>query len=135
MSRPWREVAGIGNEGLAVALERLFDHRMPAALDGEGQRCIDVGPHIIVVDRELGESGCNIEHGKSMRGGAQVLAGGDGKRAEPFEDFQFQPQRAVAGVGDLGFDLAEFSRGEADLAAKVWRWMKVVFSGGASSLS
>ena len=53
-----------------------------------------------------------------MRGGAQIVARGGHHRAEPLEDFQFQPQRAVAGVGDPGFDLAEFGGGEADLAGQ-----------------
>ena len=32
-----RQIAGVGNERLAVALQRLFDHRMAAAFDGETQ--------------------------------------------------------------------------------------------------
>ena len=53
-----------------------------------------------------------------MRRGAQIVAGGQRHGAEPLEDFQFQPERAVAGIGDLGLDLAEFGRGEADLAGQ-----------------
>ena len=31
-----------------------------------------------------------------------------GHGAKPLEDFKFQIERAVAGIGDLGLDLAEF---------------------------
>ena len=53
-----------------------------------------------------------------MRGGAQIVTGGGDHGAEPLEDFQLQPERAVAGIGDFGFDLAEFGGGEADLAGQ-----------------
>ncbi len=53
-----------------------------------------------------------------MRRRAQILARRNAERAKPFEDFQFQPERAIAGIGDLGFDLAEFGRGEADLSGQ-----------------
>ena len=39
-------------------------------------------------------------------------------RAQPLEDLQFQPERALAGIRDLGFDLAEFGCGEADLSGQ-----------------
>ena len=91
---------------------------MPAAFDGKAERAVDFGPHIIVVDRELGQRGRDVEQRKGMRGGAQIVAGASDHRAEPLEDLQLQPQRAVAGIGDLGFDLAEFGGGEADLAGQ-----------------
>src|ERR1700737_2579944 len=91
---------------------------MPAALDGEAERGIYLGPNVIVVDRELCQRGGDVELREGMRGGAQILAGGSDKRAEPLEDFKFKPQRAVTGVGDLGFDLSEFRRGEAGLAGQ-----------------
>ncbi len=53
-----------------------------------------------------------------MRGGAQIVAGCERHGAEPLEDFELEPERAVAGVGDLGLDLAEFGRGEANLASQ-----------------
>ena len=115
---PRREVAGIGDERLAVALQRLFDHGMPAALDGKAERAIDLGPHVIVVDRELCQRGRDIEQRKRMRGGAQIVAGGERHGAEPLENFQLEPERAVAGIGDLGLDLAEFGGGEANLSGQ-----------------
>ena len=51
-----------------------------------------------------------------MRRTAQIVAGFGDHRDEPVEDFELQPERAVAGIGDLGFDLAEFGRGETNLA-------------------
>ena len=113
---PGERSQALAMNGCAVALQRLFDHRMPAAFDRKAERGVDLGPHIIVVDRELRQRGRDIEHGEGMRRGAQIVAGGDGHGAEPLEDLQFQLERAVAGVGDLGFDLAELGRGEADLA-------------------
>ena len=91
---------------------------MPAALDGEAERPIDLGPHVIVVDGELRQRGRDIEQRERMRRGAEIVAGGQRHGAEPLEDFQFQPERAVAGIGDLGLDLAELGRGEANLAGQ-----------------
>ena len=103
---------------LAVALQRLLDHRMPAAFDGKSERAIDLGPHIIVVDREFRQRGRDVEQREGMRRGAQIVARRRHPIIEPVEDFQFQPERAVAGIGDPGFDLAEFGGGEADLAGQ-----------------
>ena len=89
---------------------------MPAAFDREAERGVDLRPHVVVIDRELGERGRDVQQGKRVRGGAQILAGGHHKRAQPLEDFEFEPERAVAGIGDLGFDLAEFGRRKADLS-------------------
>ena len=116
LRRSRREIAGIGDERLAVALQRLLDHGMAAALHGKAERLIDIGPHVVVVDRELCQRGCDIEHGKGMRGGAQIVACRERHGAELVEDLQLKPERAVAGIGDLGFDLAEFGGGEAHLS-------------------
>ena len=51
-----------------------------------------------------------------MRRGAQIVAAASAMRAEPLEDLELELERAVAGIGDLGLDLAELGRGEADLA-------------------
>ena len=88
---------------------------MAAGLDRKAERGVDLWPHIIVVDREPCECGCDIEQSKRMRGGAQILACGQRLGAQPLEDFQFEIERAVAGIGDLGFDLAELGCGEAHL--------------------
>ncbi len=75
LRRRRREIAGIGDEGLAVALQRLLDHRMPAALDRKAERAVDVGPYIIVVNRKFGQRGRDVEHRERMRGGPQIVAG------------------------------------------------------------
>src|SRR5882757_3837199 len=130
-----REVAGVGDEGLALAPQRLFDHGMPAGLDGEAERGIDLGADIIVVDRELGKRGCDIEQREGMRGVAQIVARGERLSAEPVEDLQFEVERALAGIGDLGFGLASSAVVKRTWPASVWRWMKIAFSGGDISLS
>ena len=43
-----------------------------------------------------------------MRRGAQIVAGLDRHRAETLEYLEFEAERAVAGIGDPGLDLAEF---------------------------
>ena len=81
---------------MTVTFQCLFDHRMAAALDGEAERGIDFGPHIIVIDGEFCQRGRDVEQREGMRRGAQILAGGGNHGAEPFEDFKLQPERAVA---------------------------------------
>ena len=95
-----------------------FDHGMAAAFDRKAERAVDLGPHVIFVDRKLRQRGRDIEQRKRVRGGAQIVAGGKRHGREPFEDFEFQPERAVAGIGDLGLDLAEFRGGETDLSGQ-----------------
>ena len=49
-----------------------------------------------------------------MIGGARR----DHRRGEALEDFELEAERAVGGVGDLGFELAELGGGEAHLAGQ-----------------
>ena len=53
-----------------------------------------------------------------MGGATQIVACSNSLRAKPLEDVQFEPERAVAGIGDLGFDLAEFGGGESHLSGQ-----------------
>ena len=53
-----------------------------------------------------------------MCGRAQVVAGLDRHRAEALEDVEFEAERAIAGIGDSGFDLAELRGSEAHLTGK-----------------
>ena len=87
-----------------------FDHRMAAALDRKAERAVDLGPHIIVVVRELCQSGRDIEQRKGCAAARRSSLAASAIAREPLEDLQFEPERAVAGIGDLGFDLAEFGR-------------------------
>src|SRR5260370_533100 len=75
-------------------------------------------PNVIVVAGQFCERGRDIENGKRVRGSAQIVAGDYSKRAQPLKNFELEPERAVAGIGDLGLDLAEFGGGEADLAGQ-----------------
>ena len=118
LRRSRRQIAGIRDERLAVALQRLFDHGMPAALDGKAERA----------DRPRAARNCRrprvlparLRHRAPQR---HARRRADRRwlqrhRAEPLEDFQLEPERAVAGIGDLGFDLAEFGCGEAHLSGQ-----------------
>ena len=88
---------------------------MAAALDRKAERAIDFRPHIIVIRGQFCQRGRDIKHGESLRRRAQVVAGRHRQRAKPLEDFQLQPECAVASVGDSSLDLAELSGGEPDL--------------------
>ncbi len=50
-----------------------------------------------------------------MSCGAQIVTGGNGFRAQPVEDVEFEAERAVAGIGDFCLDLAKFCGGETHL--------------------
>ncbi len=89
---------------------------MASAFDGKFQRIVDHGPCVILVDREFRQCGSHIEQRKGVRRGAQIVACRHGPCTQPVENFQFEAERTVAGIGDLRFDFAEFSRGEADLS-------------------
>ena len=91
---------------------------MTSALDGELQRVVDDGPRVVFIDCELCQRSGDVEQRKRMGGSAQIVANSHGLCAKLVEDFQFKSQRAVAGIGDLRFDLAEFGGGEADLSRK-----------------
>src|SRR5258708_24900617 len=108
-----RQITGVGDKRLAVALQGLLDHRMPAGLDRETERGIYFGPHIIVVDRELGERGRDVKKRKRMRRVAQLVARSQRLAAQPFEDFQLEIERAFAGIGDLSLGLAQLGAGAA----------------------
>src|SRR6185437_2567428 len=113
-----RQIASIGDEGLAFALQRLLDHGMAAGLDGKAERSVYLGPHVVVVDGELGERGRDIEQRKGMRGGAKIVARGQRFGAEALEDLKLEIERALAGISDLGLGLAELGSGEANLAGQ-----------------
>jgi hypothetical protein len=71
---PRREVAGIGDEGLAVAFQRLPRRRVAAALDRERQRAVDFGPDVVVIDRQFRPARSNIELAKRMGGARRSSA-------------------------------------------------------------
>src|SRR5258708_5281849 len=89
---------------------------MTAGLDGKAEGVVDFGPYIILIDREFGERGRNVEQREGMRGSAQIVADRERLRGKPLEDLELEPECAVAGIGNLGFDLAKLGGGEAHLA-------------------
>ena len=91
---------------------------MAAALDDEIERAVDLRPHVATFDRQLGQRGGDVEDRKRAGG---VLDGRGCRRhgsGELVEAFELDPERAVRGAGDLGFELAQFGGGEADLAGE-----------------
>ena len=112
------QIAGIGDEGLAVALQRLFHHRMPAALDGEAERSIDFRSSVILVDRKLRQRRRDVQLREGVRGGPQVIAGLANQRGKPVENLKLETQRAVTRIGDPGLDLTELRCGEAHLTGQ-----------------
>ena len=80
---------------------------MASRLDRKAERGVYLGPDIIVVDREPGERGRDIEQGKGVRGRAQIVAGFKRLGAEPLKNLELEIERALAGIGDLGLGLAE----------------------------
>ena len=62
-----REVAIVGDERPAVGEQRLLHHRMPAALDDEVERAVDLGPHVVPLDRELRQRRRHVERRQRFR--------------------------------------------------------------------
>ncbi len=91
---------------------------MAAARDGEGQTVVDFGAHVIALDREQGERGGDVDDGQRIgrpleRDAARRYRGG-----EPLENLKLERQRAVGGVGDFRFKLAELGGRKSHLACE-----------------
>ena len=65
-ARGRRQVAVVRDERPAVLLQRLLDHRMAPALDDEIERAVDLGAHVVALDRERGERRRDIEHAERL---------------------------------------------------------------------
>ena len=89
---------------------------MAAAADHKRERAIDSGAHIVAFDSERRQRRCHVDHGKRLRRklDGRGCRGNHGGKA--FENFQFQRQGALGGIGDLGFEFAELGGGEAHLS-------------------
>ena len=81
---------------------------MASALDHEMERAVDLRAHVVALDRKLRKAGGNIDDRERLgrrldcrRGGADL----DG-------------ESAIGRARDLGFELAQFGRGEAHLAGQ-----------------
>ncbi len=110
-----RQIAIVGDERIA---DRLLDHRMAAALDDEVERAVDVRANIGAFDRKRRKPARNIEHGQRLGGGLDLVARGDRRGRELLEHLKLEVERAVGGVGDFRFELAELGGGESDLAGQ-----------------
>jgi hypothetical protein len=95
--------------------QRLLDDRMASAGDRKSQTVVDLGAHIIPLDRENSQRRRDIDDGERVRrrldrGARRGDAGG-----QAIEDFELERQGALGGVGDLGFKFAELRGGKAHL--------------------
>ena len=80
------ERAVVGDEGLALGAERLLDHRVPAAVDREGERLLDHRPDIALGLGEHGEAGGDVEHGERVGDGLDRLGRRGDRVGEVVED-------------------------------------------------
>ena len=113
-----RQIAIIGDERRAVARQRLLDHRMAAAFDDETMTVVDVRPRVIALGGKMRERAGDIEAAERLGAFLDRGALRDDAGSEPLENLEFEPERAVGGAGDLGFQFAQFGGGEAHLAGQ-----------------
>ncbi len=113
-----RQVAVVGDERAAVGDQRLLDYRMAAAGNGESKTAVDIRPRVIAFDRQRRQRRRDVKQRHRVGRFLDRRAGGGDRRGEAIEDVQFQRQRAVGGIGDLGFEFAKLGGGEADLAGR-----------------
>ena len=113
-----REVAIIGDERRAVARQRLLDHRMAAAVDGERETAVDLRAHVVALGGKMGERARHIEPRQRFGAGFDASALGEHGGGQTVENLQLEAERAVGGAGDLGVQLAELGGGETHLAGE-----------------
>ena len=113
-----REVAVVGHEGGGVTRERLLHHGMASALDDEIERSVDLRPHVMALDRQLCQGCGDVEHGQRLGRLLDRRCRRRHRGSERLERLQFDGKRAISCACDLGFELAQFGRGEADLSGE-----------------
>ena len=91
---------------------------MTAAVDNKGVAVIDQRARVVALRGKMRERARDIETGE--RPGAILDFGALGHHAgnKPLEDLQLEPERAVGGAGDFGFEFAQLRGGETDLAGQ-----------------
>ncbi len=107
-----RKVAIIGDEGAALGLQRLFDHRVTPPLDLEGERSVDLGSAPVALSGQRRERGRDIELGHGIGGGGEIAALGDGGLAQAGKDRQLDLDGDFLGAGDLALELGQLGRRE-----------------------
>ncbi len=109
------QIAVIGDESLCPALQRMFHHRVPAALDPKGAAAIDAGTHPALACRDIGEGAGKVDLGQRARRLPDPRRMIQHRGAKPIEDAALDFQRAVAGVEDARLQFRKLDRGKADL--------------------
>ena len=112
------KIAIVSDEGRAVARQCQFHHRMTAAFDDEVVAVVDLRARIVALGGEMGKRARNVEAGKRFGAFLDLRALRDHAGGEPLEDVELQPERAVGGAGDFGFQFAQLGGGEAHLAGE-----------------
>ena len=91
---------------------------MAAAGDDEVVAVVDDRTRIVALGGEVGESARHVEACERLRAFLDRRGLRNHACRQPLENLQLQPERAVGGAGDLGFQLAQFAAGEAHLAGQ-----------------
>ncbi len=110
----WRRQLGVvGDERLAVALQRRLDDRVATSADREGLAAIDQRATPALAAREFGQPGRDVDLGQRRSRALDRLGLGQNRLAQGGEDAELQLQRPVGRRGDLRFQPAELDGGEA----------------------
>ncbi len=108
-----REVAGIGDEGLARLAQGRLHHRMAAALDREGEALVELRTGPIELDREFGVACRHVQRRERVGDVGDPIRLLHHPLAQPVEHLRFERQNPVGGARDLRFQLAQLDAGEA----------------------
>src|SRR5262245_30390612 len=86
---------------------------MATALDGEGGRVAEGGPHVVLARRKLGQGGGDIKSRERAAGGRDGGGHGGDLGGELVEDRELQRQRLVGGAADAGLKIGQLGGAEA----------------------
>ena len=136
-----RQAGGDRSQSLATngppsLAERLLDHRMAPAVDGEGEASIDLGPHVVALDRERGERRRDVERRRAPR--AACLDRGARRRSRVAAS-RSKISSSIASARSAALAIFASSSPSSVVVkrtwpASVWRWMKVALSGARHQL-
>ncbi len=111
-----RQVAIVGDEGLAALGERRLDDGMAPALDRKAQRTVDMRARPVAFDREFGERRGDVDFRKRGAEPAQHVGLARGRLPQPLENLELEAERAIGGRGDARFQIDQRMGGEAHRA-------------------
>ena len=113
---PGREIAIVGDEGIAALLpQRLFHHRMASALHVKRAGGVHLWPGPVFAARQIGQCGDQIQLCQPLGSGVEPRSGVQNSGRKPVIEPFFDLQRPVSCVQDPGFDLAQLYSGETHL--------------------